>query len=132
MTQAAMDNDTMVAVTHEDRTAYCDYEDLDGKYRERVMSGAWDNVAGVQAFAKHRDNEARRCAAIMQRITQSGRTGAGEPVALLHENAADGEVELELYRHGAGCLTDADKAAGWTETPLYAALSQSTAGEDGA
>lgn len=43
-----------------------------------------------------------------------------EPVALLHFHAADNEREVELYNYGAGRLTDADKAAGWTETPLYA------------
>jgi hypothetical protein len=42
-----------------------------------------------------------------------------EPVALLHQHP-DYPPELELYRHGSGCLTKADKAAGWTETPLYA------------
>ncbi|MGV7119536.1 Lar family restriction alleviation protein [Sphingopyxis sp. 550A] len=49
-----------------------------------------------------------------------GRSNDDSPVALLHENAAEGEMEVELYRHGAACLTDADMAAGWTETPLYA------------
>lgn len=44
-----------------------------------------------------------------------------EPVALLHEHAESGDVEVELFRHGAGCLTDADREAGWTETELYAA-----------
>jgi hypothetical protein len=42
-----------------------------------------------------------------------------EPEALL-QKGPNGEKELELWRYGAGCLTDADKAAGWTEVPLYA------------
>lgn len=56
------------------------------------------------------------------RTAHSGecRSNDDSPVALLHENAADGEMEVALYHHGAGCLTDADRAAGWTEHPLYA------------
>lgn len=44
----------MAEVTEADRRAYCDYEDLDGKYREKVMAGEWDAVAGVQLFARYR------------------------------------------------------------------------------
>jgi len=40
------------------------------------------------------------------------------PVALLHEHES-GDVDVMLYRNGSGCLTDADKQMGWTETPLY-------------
>lgn len=53
---------------------------------------------------------------------------ATDPIALLHVHEVDGEREVELFNHGAGCLTDADKAAGWTETRLYAA--PSPAGND--
>lgn len=42
----------------------------------------------------------------------------GEPVALDQYYKAK-ERELEYYRQGAGCLTDGDRKAGWTETPLY-------------
>lgn len=43
---------------------------------------------------------------------------AVEPVAWMHRKGND--RELEWHNHGAGMLTDADKAAGWAETPLYA------------
>lgn len=45
--------------------------------------------------------------------------GQGEPVALLQEHPS-GDRDLVFYRNGSGHLTAADKAAGWTETPLYA------------
>ena len=40
------------------------------------------------------------------------------PVALMHTHD-DEFTEFEEYRNGSGCLTQADKDAGWTETPLY-------------
>ena len=43
-----------------------------------------------------------------------------KPVALMHEHPDHCGCEFEEYRNGAGCLTDADKADGWVETPLYA------------
>ena len=43
-----------------------------------------------------------------------------EPVAFMHEHP-DQTTDFEPYDCGSGTLTEADKKAGWTETPLYSA-----------
>lgn len=38
-----------------DREAYIAYEDIGGAYVDVIRRGDWDHVAGVQAFAAHRE-----------------------------------------------------------------------------
>lgn len=44
-----------------------------------------------------------------------------EPTALMHTHPDYG-AEFEPYRNGLAGLTDADRKAGWAETPLFAPL----------
>ena len=133
MTQAAMDNDTMVAVTQADRDAADEQIGalLQGDGRERLLAGKMDSLSLVQAFARHRH--------------QSGRTGAGEAGWIVGNS--DGTKWRVWDSLGPKWTTDRDRATryarrvdaeqvhaedegAWRVVP-YAALSQSTAGEDG-
>ena len=43
----------------------------------------------------------------------------GEPVAMMMQHAEFERIELEEHSTGRTYLTDGDRKAGWTETPLY-------------
>lgn len=43
-----------VPVTDEDRIAYFAFNHLPSKYRETILAGEWDDVAGMQIIARHR------------------------------------------------------------------------------
>lgn len=119
-----MDNDTMV--TQADRDAADEQIGalLQGDGRERLLAGKMDSLSLVQAFARHRH--------------QSKRTGAGEHPDLAGHIA---DAVRDACNIVIGKVVSFDDSRGIANTILdririanaeYAALSQSTAGEDGA
>lgn len=105
--QSGIANAGKARVTQAARDAAAKWAKLNSRSQQaaNIRRGACDTAPIVQAFAEFE----RDILASQQ----------SEPVALLFESKA-GDVEVGLYRRGAGLLTDADRGAGWTETPLYA------------
>lgn len=127
MTQAAMDNDTMVAVTQEDRDAAASYG-ANGVAPHHFTEGQCDDHPLVQAFARYRN--------------QSGRTRAGEALRealakIMPITFDDGPDYMSLYfgdgsgAHSTQAMTMHPQDWYDLQTAYEAALPQSTAGEDG-
>ena len=127
MTQAAMDNETMVEVTPEDRELVYGLlmpaarSSLQKLALEYIRDGKSDDADAVKQVARHRH--------------QSGRTGAGEadPARILKNALFALERQKAAETVYGGVLTDDGRYA-WVTYQLLPqgqrpALSQSTAGE---
>lgn len=129
MTQAAMDKDTMVAVTPEDR----------GLFKALFIANPDDSLCSDTIDRGLWDDDWRMKQIALTRHHSEGRTGAGEALA---------DIDQAIYELHEGLTSDLPNSeAGWinrrrfenaearikaARESIIAALSQSTAGEDGA
>lgn len=140
MTQAAMDNETMVAVTQADRDAADEQIGalLQGDGRERLLAGKMDSLSLVQAFARHRHQSGRTGAgeaALNELLAFAGGTGNEEDRIFIRDRVA--VLRAALSQSTAGCPHEAWEDRGGNKCCVDCGLwfddaEQSTAGEDGA